>query len=54
MGAHFELIKLPILNDVNAYDSSYMYSFGKLLPFYRPDWIEPVESHWDLDAVVPH
>lgn len=48
----FELIKLPIINYVNAYDFSPIHSSSKVLPFYRPDWNEPVESQLDLDAVV--
>lgn len=49
-----ELIKLPNINYVNAYDFSNMYSFSKDLPFYCLDWNEPVESQFDLDVVVPH
>lgn len=45
----FELIKVLIINYTNAYDFSYMYSFSKVFPY----WNEPVESQFDLDAVVP-
>lgn len=44
----FELIKLPNINYANAYDFSNMYSFSKVLPFYRLDWNEAVESQLDF------
>ena len=48
----FELIKLLIINYTNTYDFSYMYSFSKVS--FLSAVLEPVESQFDLDAVVPH
>ena len=50
----FELIKLLIINYANAYDFHTCIPSVKFFPFYRPYWNEPVESQFDLDAVVPH